>query len=236
LRYSHFRLFLLLSLVFIAVVIIGTLSHECGHYLVARSIGYEARITYAYTYYRDPYYGAYFNRIFDTYNTEITLHQWFPGKEEFERLMHHANRNSFFITLGGPVQTMLTGTIGFLLLIFNKERFRQAEELAPWQWLLVFLTLFWSRQTVNFFAWLVSYLSSGQFSTHGDEIKIAGYLGLPLASIAGTTAFIGAWIALDVWRIYIPARQRLPFTFAAIIGGGLGYFLWLHWVGPLLLP
>jgi hypothetical protein len=236
LRYFQPRLFLVLSLVFIAAVVIGTLSHESAHYLVARLLGYDARITYAYTLYRDPVYGPYFNRIFDTYNMEITLNQWFPGKEEFERLMHRANRHSFYITLGGPVQTMLTGTVGLLLLYCNRDRFRQATALNARQWTLIFLTLFWLRQTVNLVAWIGAYFVSGHFSTRGDEIRIASYLGLPLSSIAGTTAFIGAWISFDVLRLYIPAQQRLTFMAAAVTGGGLGYFLWLHWLGHLLLP
>ena len=41
------RLFVMLAIGFIAFIVIGTVSHECGHYIIAKCLGYEARINYA---------------------------------------------------------------------------------------------------------------------------------------------------------------------------------------------
>jgi hypothetical protein len=43
------RLFVLLALGFIAFTVIGTVSHECGHYLAARCLGYKASLHYGST-------------------------------------------------------------------------------------------------------------------------------------------------------------------------------------------
>jgi hypothetical protein len=43
------RLFLFLSAAFFIAVIVGTVSHEGGHYIAARMLGYHTRIGYAYT-------------------------------------------------------------------------------------------------------------------------------------------------------------------------------------------
>jgi hypothetical protein len=43
------KLLLLLIVAFIAATVIGTVSHESGHYFVARYLGYDAKIHYSYT-------------------------------------------------------------------------------------------------------------------------------------------------------------------------------------------
>jgi hypothetical protein len=43
------RLFVFLSTAFFIAVIVGTVSHEGGHYIAARLLGYRAKIGYAYT-------------------------------------------------------------------------------------------------------------------------------------------------------------------------------------------
>jgi hypothetical protein len=59
----HLRLFIFLSAAFFIAVIVGTVSHEAGHYIVARLLGYKATIGYAYT----EWYGS------PTYKDELLL-------------------------------------------------------------------------------------------------------------------------------------------------------------------
>jgi hypothetical protein len=49
LKQVNARLFLFLLAGFFIAVIVGTVSHEAGHYAVARLLGYQAKIGYAYT-------------------------------------------------------------------------------------------------------------------------------------------------------------------------------------------
>ncbi|WP_312075913.1 hypothetical protein [Chryseobacterium sp.] len=41
-----FKLFLILAFTFIIMTVVGTLTHEMGHYAVAKYFGYNARIDY----------------------------------------------------------------------------------------------------------------------------------------------------------------------------------------------
>jgi len=195
---------MIVSFSFIIATAVGTLSHEYGHYIVARSLGYKASIHYAYT---------------DIDDTE------FPG-----------SINSLWISVGGPLQTLLTGTIGLILLIAYKKSFKARQELILGQWALVFITLFWLRQAINLIIWLVSYLFIKRFSFGGDEIRIALKLGLPFWSLAITTGITGMIILYIVIFKFIPKQQRLTFVLSGIVGGMAGYILWLYLLGPALLP
>src|SRR3954468_17181301 len=118
------RLFVYLTLAFIVAAVIGTLSHEGGHYLAARLYGYNAKIHYAYTI---TYYGQAYS----------------PQK-------------NLAITAAGPLQSMTTGTIGFVLLLIFKRHFKQTTRLKPWQWIVILTALFWLRAPADFFIWNIS--------------------------------------------------------------------------------
>jgi len=49
----NIRLLLILIAAFILATIVGTVSHECGHYIVAKAMGFDAGIGYAYTWLTD---------------------------------------------------------------------------------------------------------------------------------------------------------------------------------------
>lgn len=206
-----------MSLAFILTTIIGTLSHEWGHYIVAKKLGYNASIHYAYTSWERP--------------DELSETNYIKGVQ-----INRYYRNSFWIGMGGPLQTMLTGTIGLLLLSFSRRRMRTLQELRPGQWILVFLSLFWLRQAANFVLWSGDYLLKGDFSRSADEIKMAYYLELPFWSLIAITGIIGLFILGIVIFRFIPKHQRFTFVLAGITGGVAGYFLWLELLGPKLMP
>lgn len=199
------RLFIWLFLSFILATIVGTLSHEWGHYIVAKALGYDAVIHYAFTSYTSA---------------------------PVERLP----TDSFWISLGGPLQTLLTGTIGLILMIVQRKSFRNATTLTIGQWFLVLITLFWLRPAANFVTWIGGYFINGRFSLRGDEIKIASFLLLPLWSVLVVTALMGLLILTIVVFKFIPAKQRLTFLCAGFAGGITGYILWLKCLGKVILP
>ena len=199
------KLFIVLFLSFIAATIIGTLSHEFGHYIVAKHLGYEARIRYAATSWRSP----------DG-----------PVSED----------NQVAILLGGPLQTILTGSIGLLFLWVFRKRFCESVKLSFGQWLAIFVALFWLRQTANFCVWLSSYFLDGQFSQRSDEIRIAKYFKLPDWSITSITAFIGVMVLVIVIFRFIPSSQRITFLTAGFMGGIAGYYLWIVQFGQYIMP
>ncbi len=186
-----------------AATIIGTLSHEFGHYIVAKYYGYDARISYAATY----------------------MSETSPDEPK-----------AIAITMGGPVQTMLTGTVGLFLLFLFRNSFQQKDKISVAQWFIIFMALFWLRQTVNFCIWLGSYLINGTFSSGGDEIRIANYFALPVWSLITTMALIGALtLALIIFK-FIPQKQRITFLAAGFLGGIVGYLFWVILFGKYIMP
>ncbi len=102
------KLFFTLSIVFIIMTIIGTITHECGHYLFAKILGYNTRINYGYTI------------------LESNLNKSMSQKE------------NFIFTLGGPFRTIFTGTLGVALLYIFRRTFNTIEKLSFFQWILIF--------------------------------------------------------------------------------------------------
>lgn len=198
------KVFVGLFFAFVAFTIIGTISHELGHYIAGNCLGYDMSIDYARTYIQD-----------DSFVSP---------------------RNSFLITLGGPIQTLLTGTIGCFLLFLNREKFQSADKLSSGQWIMVFVSLFWLRQVANSITWLGSYLIHGKFYQGGDELRIARYLGLPDWSILTLTATLGFLVLVVVIFKFIPSGQRVVFMVSGLTGGITGYFFWLVWFGKYILP
>lgn len=200
----HFRLLFYLSIGFIISTVAGTLSHEYGHYLVAKILHIPMKLHYAYT----SFVG----------NTNIT------------------SREIILITIGGPIQTMLTGSMGLILLYVNRKKIINSEKLHLKYWLYIFLSMFWLRQTANFTLWISRYLITGNLSTKSDEVKISKYFGWEIWSITLVAAFIGCVISLIVIFTFIPLRQRLTFIASGIIGGISGYIIWLELLGKIIIP
>jgi hypothetical protein len=196
------RLFVFLTLGFIVFTVIGTVSHECGHYVAAKLMGFDAQMNYMST--------------------------WLVASDHRMTL-----KQSFWFTLGGPLQTMLTGTIGFLAVWLS---IRSANELNFKQWLLVFLSLFWLRQPANFLLWQADYFLSGYLSRRGDEIKLSQSLGWPVWAIAFLTALVGFLVLLFIIFRVIPKTLRFTFIISGITGGVLGYLLWLVYFGKIIMP
>lgn len=203
----HKHLLLYLILGFIVSTIVGTLSHEFGHYSVAKLFGYDARMSYATTWWGKYYPEQIINRF-----------------------------DGYYITLGGPMQTMLTGTIGFIVLCINRKSFQIAQKLSFKQWFFIFLALFWLRQIVIFAIQVAKLLFATKYRSYADEVKLTYYLHLPIWTITTFTALIGMVIFALVIFKFIPQQQRITFILAGLIGGVSGYVLWLKILGPTILP
>lgn len=196
------KLGIYLILGFIAFTVIGTLSHELGHFVVAKYQGCNPSLHYA-----------------------------------FVRSDCAGNFRSFvFTTMGGPLQTVLTGSIGFILLIIYRKKFRISDGLNFRQWIIIFVSLFWLRQVFNFLSGVFVYFLSGEFSSRSDEVRLAVCFELHYLAISIPLAIIGLSIFTYVIFKIIPLQQRLTFMLAGLIGGLLGFYLWLMLIGPVVMP
>jgi hypothetical protein len=215
---------------------VGTVSHEYGHYAVAKYLGYSSKVSYGYTNWNDKATDQFIDSTYLNYSKEIELQLDFPGKNKFYLIQQKQIKDEFWITLGGPSQTMLTGTLGFLLIFSQRKKIRNANALSVYQWVIIFLSLFWLRQLANVVTWIAGYFFKGQFSLNGDEIGLAIHLGLPTGSISIITAFIALCLLIFIIFKILPAKIRLTFISAGLFGGVFGYFFWLFSIGPILLP
>ncbi len=201
------RLFFFLFLNFIFATIIGTISHEFGHYLIAKYLGYTSQIHYEFTSWKKT-------------NPNQTTHPI----------------DGFWIILGGPLESMMTGSIGLILLFVFRKSFNRKSSLNLKQWLIIFLSLFWLRQLANFVTLTVKFFITGKYSRRCDELILAHYFHFHDWVILALTAFF-AWLVLAIIVFkFIPLKQRFTFLTAGFWGGISGYVLWLILLGKYIMP
>lgn len=225
---------IIFSLTFILFTVIGTLTHEYGHIAVAEYYGFETKLFHAsMTYVDDSLYDK-LDAIAEEYKYEIQNNKDFPKKVKYQKLQKTAVDSPLLITIGGPAQTMLFGTMGLLFLILRKSRIKN-EGLKFVDWIAVFFTFFWSREAFNL---LMSVLDGIIFNSGyyfgGDEARISNMLELPVGTIPIILGIIGTAICWYVIFKIIPLDKRISFITGGLIGGTLGYILWMNFIGPLI--
>ena len=240
---------LFLSIGFVLFTIIGTVTHEYGHIVVAKSLGYETTLHYGSM---NSYPKGYLddNDVIALENLtkdyiDIKYENWpIEIKEKAEeyydildkRYWNEKSSDGLFITIGGPLQTILTGTIGLLILIWRRKTiYKHGMKINDW--LFVFLSLFWLREIFN----LVTSIGGELISPNGnwfggDELYISQELNLWSGTISLILATLGVIVAIYVIFIIIPIKNRRTFILSGIIGGISGFSLWMYLIGPKILP
>ncbi len=229
--------------------VIGTISHEYGHIIVAKYFGYETKLHYGSMNYLPKGYlededviavrdltKDYVDIEYDSWPKDIK-----EKTEEYnnilrERYWNEQSNSGLLITIGGPLQTILTGTIGLLILIWRRKSIYK-NGLKILDWLAIFLSLFWLREIFN----LVTSIGGEIISPNGtwfggDELYISQGLNLWPGTIPLILATIGIVIAIYVVFKIIPKKKRLTFILSGFIGGITGFILWMNIIGPKILP
>ena len=238
-----------LSLAFVLFTIIGTVSHEYGHIIVAKSLGYETTLhygsmnSYPKGYSNDKDVIAFKNLTKDY--VDVKYDSW-PKElkdkaQEYKNILekrhwNEKSNNDLFITIGGTLQTTSTGTIGLLFLIWRRKIICK-KGMRTLDWLVVFLSLFWLREVFN----LVTSIGGELISPNGtwfggDELYISRDLNLWSGTIPIILATIGTVIAIYVVFKIIPKKIRLTFILSGFVGAIMGFILWMHIIGPKILP
>lgn len=223
----------LIILSFILFTIIGTLSHELGHILPAKILGYQTTLHYGSMEW-DGEYLKYSNALYKKYALPDKIPQ--EESEHLNKLKSKEKSDNFWILIGGPIQTIFTGILGMVILYRRKHTLNKTP-FGMINWLAVFLSLFWSRQIFNFLIGCLTFLSGRKNTPFGgDEAEISALLGLPSGTVGIITAIMAIVIcSIIVFRI-VPRQDRKVFITSGIIGSVLGYLIWFEWIGPLLLP
>ena len=230
------RNLLIFSLTFVIFTIIGTISHEYGHIIVAESLGYETTLRYGSMSYKDSEANDKLFKIFDKNRITIENNLDFDQKTEYENLSNKLKSERFLVTLGGPLQTIITGTIGLIFIFFRRKRIDQ-NGLRIIDWLAVFLSLFWLREVFNVVISIGNELISpnGTYFA-GDEKNISEFLNVWNGTVSIILAIIGLAISLYIIFSIIPKNIRITFILSGFIGGIVGFILWFDYLGPVLLP
>lgn len=146
-----------------------------------------------------------------------------------------SNLESFWISFGGPLQTMLTGSIGFWYCLGNKEIKKFGMKLR--HWIGLFLGLFWLRPVFNLLQGVYFKIVGNHESYFsGDEAYLSDLLGWPRGTLSLTFAAIGLVICLYLVFRVVPKSTRFTFILSGIFGSLFGFWLWVNHLGPKLLP
>lgn len=218
------------------MTVVGTVTHELGHYTAAKIIGHEAKINYAQTFSDNPTLSSELKLIYDKYYDDINENNDFPLKERFQVLRSQQIEEAKITSLGGPLQTIFTGTLGFILLLRNRKNIYKNGKLKLIGWIYIFLSLFWLRQVTNFLVAIASLIITKETHISGDEMSLALLYKLPIWSIQTITGIIGMIICGYIFFYIIPKAQRLTFIIAGLLGGIAGYYLWLIEYGKIIMP
>ncbi len=230
------KLFISLVFTFIAFTIIGTQTHEFGHYFAAKYLGMQPSLHYQSVDYGDDSISNEINLIVVKYEKDIVANKEFPLRKRYEYLANIHTGKMIYTTLWGPLQTMLTGTIGFIVLIIYGKKYFAASTLNWKKWLIIFLSLFWLRQVMNFSLAFSLMIFTGKKTFSGDEFYLSYYLNTRNFTVPFFTALVGLIICSIVVFKFVPLAQRKIFIAAGFVGGISGYILWMHILGPWLMP
>lgn len=227
--------FFLLSFAFICFTIIGTLSHEYGHIFVAEQLGYQTTLHYG----SMSWDGADYRALMEFYEKYPDLKEEalaLAEQQRFNQLTANVRHANLLISAGGPLQTILTGILGCVFLIFRLPKI-SAKGLRLIDWLGVFLALFWLRAIVNLIMGIFGEMIQPDGSFFGgDEAVISTLLGLPEGTFSIGLATIG--LAISLWVIFkvIDREHRFTFIISGLVGGIAGFILWMKLLGPIVLP
>ena len=146
--YSYQKEVILLSLGFLIFAIIGTISHEIGHLVAAKALGYNTTFHYGSLSFDNSELNNELDSIYIRNQFAIDNELPYDEKKKFERKYDKLASDELKVLLAGPIQTIITGLIGFQFLIFRKKKIKE-NGLKLLDWVLVFLSLFWLREIFN---------------------------------------------------------------------------------------
>ena len=184
------------SLLFILFTIIGTITHELGHYTAGKSLGLDCHINYAACFClteEQIKISEEARSLLETYGSRDSIPEEIY-KDYISRRKAVKETKSIWVAIGGPLQTIITGTLGLIILLFRNRKFK-GTVFNNFDWLFVFLSLFWLREPFNLILSITKRITYGSGSFFGgDEYNISRRLGLWEGSLSTILGLIGLMI------------------------------------------
>jgi len=136
----------------------------------------------------------------------------------------------FIFTLGGPLQTIATGALGFIGLLWTSRK-EPIDACKTKHLFWIVLTFFWSREVLRVLLFMLPY----QAGWPADESRLLNALNIPL--FIGYTALLIVFGALLSYVTFsIVKKHRKELVIYGVSGSIIGWVAWMYWLGPLLLP
>lgn len=228
--------FFLFSLAFALFTVVGTLSHEYGHIAIAKLFQQETTLHYGSMNHGNPARSTRISELYQSHKEAIENKSDFDGREEYMMLIREQWFESLWVSIGGPLQTVLTGVIGLVILYYQRRRINEAS-FNFWTWLGVFLGLFWLREIFNLTIGFAKHFLLGRDRLFGgDELHISKMLGLWDGTISLGLGLGG--LVVSGWIVFkiVPKKLQFTFIFSGLVSSALCFYLWMYIVGPALLP
>ena len=203
---------------------------------MARALGYNTTLHYGSMNYDNSDLNAQLDSIYVENKIAIEKDLDFEQKQVFDQGLEKLYTDDFLVLIGGPVQTILTGMLGLLILVSRRKKIRK-NGLKLIDWIAVFLALFWLREVFNLMhSFLLRLIYNEEGYIGGDERYISEALGLHPIVVPAILGLIGLLLSLFVIFKTIPRKFQLIFIFSGVIGGIAGFLLWFEVLGPVLIP
>lgn len=133
-----------------------------------------------------------------------------------------------WVTAGGPLVQVLAGGAG-LLWLYRRRQDRRSEPANPADWLATWTALNGGR-------WVAGFVPAVLAPTRlGDEVLLIEAIGLPRWLGLILIGLFGCALLVATIRLHPRGARLVPFTYA-FVGGFAALNLWLHWLGPRILP
>lgn len=201
-------------LFFLIAAIIGTIAHEFGHVIAGTLVGFKTSVHYAYTH---------CHNCFELSNATKT----------FRQLQDYEHRRILF-TFGGPIQTILTGVAGIVLLLFIRRK--EAVDAYDVKHLFALtLSFFISRNVFNEVLFWAKYFTAKELPYRCDECKLLNYYNVN--PIVGHLTILFVASAILYWITFVLLKKhRIQFILWGGLGSLTGGLLWLYVIGEHVMP
>ncbi len=205
--------------------IVGTVLHELGHAAMAKYLNVDFTIHHNSVKLSD--------ELSKDYRLLMDSIRFYHSNDSVKKI-NQDNRNtiskyhyqSFLITLGGPMQTILTSILGIVVLVFRRFK---TYHFSIIDWLCVFLALFISREAFLLVYDMFILVIKHHLPHHGDEIKLARLMGIHPLSISAVLGVIGFYTCILVIHKFVPKSYLYEFIIGGCIGGLTGFYFFNVW-------
>ena len=138
-----------------------------------------------------------------------------------------SERKNFVVTIAGPLVEATLGSVGICWLWRLRSKRRMTPATAI-DWLATFFAICAGR-------WLRCVTGTPTHPQPGDEARLSADLGLPHWFLPYFLAPFSLLILGTAIYLHPTGSRLIPFA-SVILGGCVGSFLWVNYLGPRLLP